>query len=244
MIGRRARRRQRSPAGGHDGQMALSRHVLVVDDHPILRRGLLALLEPLPWVASITEASTVADALAAFRQGPVDLVAMDVGLPDGDGVEATRRLLSAHPRLAVLIISLSGDDEVVARALSAGARGYVLKDAAPHVVVDALRTVAEGGVVLGPGINPGALRSPGSGGHPAVQKLPPPFDALTPRELQILSGIAAGKTNERIAREVGVTPKTIRNQVSTVMAKLGVSGRVQAALLARDAGVVPRPQAR
>jgi DNA-binding NarL/FixJ family response regulator len=149
-----------------------------------------------------------------------------------------------RPGVAVLVLSLSDDERVVARAVAAGVRGYVLKDAPPHTVLDALRTVAEGGMVFGPRIVPPGLAGAtggdvGAGGSSRRTRLPPPFDRLTARELQVLEGVVAGRTTDRIARELGLSPKTVRNQVSVVLGKLGVGGRVQAALLARDAGVVP-----
>jgi DNA-binding NarL/FixJ family response regulator len=158
---------------------------------------------------------------------------MDVRLPDGDGVEATRRILLAHPQTRVLMLSMTGDDDVVTRALQAGARGYVLKDQDPDELVTALRTVASGGVVLGPSIGPRLLTDLRRG--PAA--LPPPFDQLTMREREIVARLAAGDNNARIARRLGLNEKTVRNYLSVIFAKLGVTDRVQAALLVRDAKI-------
>ncbi|SCL14847.1 two component transcriptional regulator, LuxR family [Micromonospora nigra] len=211
--------------------------VLIVDDHPVVRRGLRTMLDGESWVAQVVEAASCAEALAAVVHQQVDVVAMDIALPDGDGVRATAQILRHRPRTAVLMLTMADDDELVARALRAGARGYLLKDTDPDVVVDALRTAASGGLVLGPGVRlPGSVAPAGRSLSPAV--LPPPFDQLTPREQEFLRHLAAGESNPVIARRFGVSAKTVRNQMSTVFAKLGVGDRVQAALLARDAGIV------
>ncbi|HEX8626848.1 MAG TPA: response regulator transcription factor, partial [Catenuloplanes sp.] len=141
----------------------------------------------------------------------------------------------ACPDAMVLILTMTDDEDVVVRALRAGARGYLLKDTDPDTVVDALRTVAGGGVVLGPTIGPGLLSALRRG--PAA--LAPPLDKLTAREREMLAGLACGHSNARIARGLGLSEKTVRNQLSVVFTKLAVADRVQAALLARDAGVTP-----
>ncbi|RKN47618.1 response regulator transcription factor [Micromonospora endolithica] len=211
--------------------------VLIVDDHPVVRRGLRTMLDGESWVAQVWEAASCAEALATVTAHQVDVVAMDIALPDGDGVRATAQILRHRPRIAVLMLTMADDDELVARALQAGARGYLLKDTDPDVVVDALRTAAFGGLVLGPGVRlPGTTAPPGRLPPPAA--LPPPFDQLTPREQEILRHLAAGEGNAEIARRFGISAKTVRNQVSAVFAKLGVGDRVRAALLARDAGIV------
>lgn len=207
--------------------------VLIVDDHPVVRRGLRAMLEGESWVEDVVEAATVQEALKEAVSRQVHVVAMDVTLPDGDGIEATRLIIRRCPGVNVLMVTFHDDEDRVARALRAGARGYVLKDTEPDIVVDALRTVAGGGVVLGPRIGPEVLanlqRTP--------TELPPPFDQLTQREREILAGLVRGDSNARIAKQLNVTEKTVRNQLTTVFTKLSVDGRVQAALLARDAGI-------
>ncbi len=193
------------------------------------------MLESEPWVAEVAEAATVAEAIREAVSRRVHVIAMDLALPDGDGIEATRRIVQAHPDVKILMLTMTNDENVAARALRAGARGYVLKDTDPDAVVDALRTVAGDGVVLGPGIGPALLTSR----HPGIAELPPPFDRLTPREREILARLASGDSNARIARHLGLSEKTVRNQLSVVFSKLGVGDRVQAALLARDAGISP-----
>ena len=213
--------------------MITDRRVLIVDDHPVVVRGLRTMLDGEPWVGEILEATNVADAIRAAVSGRVHVIAMDVALGDGDGVEATRRILAAVPGVRVLILTMAADSDVVSRALRAGAHGYLLKDTDPDTIIDALRMVAAGGVVLGPGIGDPLLAT----AQQAPAGLPPPFDSLTQREREIIGHLATGESNVRIARHLGLSEKTVRNQLSAVFAKLGVSDRVQAALLARDVGI-------
>jgi two-component system nitrate/nitrite response regulator NarL len=212
---------------------ALDTHtVLVVDDHPIVRRGLVLLLSVEPWVRHVYEAATVADAVREAVVHHVDLVALDLRLGREDGVEATRRLLAARPDLTVVMITMVVDDEEVARALQAGARGYVLKTSPPEDICAALSLALRGGIVLGPGLGPGVLGPSGrQDGWPA------PFDQLSPRERELAKQLALGEPNARIARMLGISEKTVRNQVSALLVKLGVPDRVAAVLLTREAGL-------
>jgi DNA-binding NarL/FixJ family response regulator len=209
------------------------RRVLLVDDHPVVRRGLRTMLEDEPWVDSVVEAASVADAVRQAVTQHVHVVAMDVMLPDGDGIEATEKILRAQPGVHVLMVTMADDDDLVVRALRAGARGYVLKSTDPDIVLDALRAVAGGGVVLGPTIGPTMLTTL----KRAPVELPPPFNQLTARQRDILTALVGGNSNARIARQLGLTEKTVRNQLTPIFTLLGVSDRVQAALLARDAGI-------
>lgn len=204
------------------------RTVLLVDDHPLLRRGLAALLALEGWVGRVVEAATVRDgARVAVLEG-ADVAVVDLGLPDGDGVELVRRLRRA-PGCPVLVLTMTRDSPAaVQECLDAGATGYVLKDTPPDAVVRAVRTVLDGGLVLGPNVSLGA---------PARARLPAPLDRLSPTELRLLGLIAAGRSNPEIAREVGMAEKTVRNRVSEILRRLGVADRVQAALLARDLGL-------
>ncbi|WIM93592.1 response regulator transcription factor [Actinoplanes oblitus] len=207
--------------------------VLVVDDHPIMRRGLRAILEAESWVTEVLEAATVAGALRGVTGGEVDVVALDIALPDGDGIEAVHRITRVSPVTRVLMLTMSDDEDLVARALRVGAHGYVLKDTDPGAVVDALRAVASGGFVLGPNVGGSLL----SGVRPRPAPLPAPFDALSARELDLLAGLAAGDSYAEIARRLGLREKTVRNRASQLFTRLAVADRVQAALLARDAGI-------
>lgn len=205
--------------------------VLLVDDHPVLRHGLAALLGVETWVGRVLEAATVREGAGVGAVERPDVAVVDLGLPDGDGVELVRRLRRA-PGCPVLVLTMSRDDAAVRACLAAGANGYLLKDSPPDAVVRAIRAVLDGDLVLGPQVA-AALR-PGSAGAP----LPPPLDRLSPTELRLLGLVAAGRTNAQIAVEFGVAGKTVRNRVALLLATLGVADRVQAALLARDKGLV------
>jgi DNA-binding NarL/FixJ family response regulator len=214
--------------------MAQTKRVLVVDDHPVVRRGLRAMLEGEPWVSEVLEAATVADAVREAVTGQADVVAMDFALPDGDGIEATRRILTARPSARIVMLTMTDDEDVVINALHAGAAGFVVKDDDPDVVIDALRTAGNGGVVLGPSVTASVL-----GGMGRARELPPPFDRLTPREREIVGHLLTGEPNAEIARHLTVSEKTIRNQLTGVFAKIGVTDRTQAVLRARDVGMPP-----
>ncbi|WP_309238751.1 response regulator transcription factor [Actinoplanes aureus] len=209
--------------------------MLLVDDHPVFLRGLRAVLEEERWVASILEADTAADAVRIAREHPVTVVAMDVALPDADGIEATRRILEIRPTVNVLMLTMLDDDEIVFRALHAGAHGYARKDIQPDKLVQALSTVADGGVVLGPSIGAGVL----AGVRRTTAVLPPPFDRLNDRDRLLLYRMALGDNNAQIAHRLGLAEKTIRNQISELFDKLGARDRVRAVLLVHDSGVLP-----
>ncbi|MDP9795545.1 DNA-binding NarL/FixJ family response regulator [Catenuloplanes nepalensis] len=214
--------------------MAQTKRVLVVDDHPVVRRGLRAMLEGESWVSEVLEASTVADAVREAVAGQADVVAMDFALPDGDGIEATRRILAARPAARIVMLTMTDDHDVVLKALNAGAAGFVVKDDDPDVVIDALRTAGNGGVVLGPSITATVLGGMNRG---TARELPPPFDKLTPREREIMSHLLTGEPNAEIAKHLTISEKTIRNQLTAVFAKIGVTDRTQAVLRARDVGM-------
>lgn len=211
----------------------LSVTVLVVDDHPVLRHGMTALLGTQPWVDRVVTAGTVAEAQRAAVTERADLAVVDLGLPDGSGVDLIRRIRNAVPSCSILVLTLTPDDEAVRECLTAGASGYVLKDTEPHLVLGAAQAVAEGGVVLGPRVSREPLASPAQ-----PRQLPEPLCRLSGQDLNVLGLLAGGLTNRAIARRMGVSEKTVRNRLSGVFATLGVAGRVQAALLAQDCGLI------
>jgi DNA-binding NarL/FixJ family response regulator len=190
-------------------------------------------LEDEPWISTVEEAATIADAVRVAVTGDVNVIAMDVRLPDGDGIEATSRILASRPDTAVLLLTMVDDEQIIIRGVRAGARGYVLKETDPEAVVDALRTVRNGGLVLGPRVASSVLAAVRS----APVWPPSPFDRLTARERQLVGHIATGRSNGQIARTLGVSEKTVRNMVSAVLAKLQVTDRLKVALLARDHGL-------
>jgi len=205
--------------------------VLVADDHPLFRAGMRTLLDTEPRVHAVTEASTGAQAVAVALDVRPDVVVMDLHLPDLDGVEATRRILAGTPGTGVLVLTMSDDDATVAAALGAGARGYLLKEAGPAEILAAVISVAAGMTVLGTGV---AHRIAGRlAGVPAPQAEPCP--ELTPREREILALIARGHANPAIARQLFLSPKTVRNHITSIFAKLQVQTRAEAIVRARDA---------
>lgn len=209
--------------------------VLLVDDHPLLRRGLAALLGLEDWVSRVVEAGSVREGAATGAAEAVDVAVVDLGLPDGSGVELVTRL-RRNPGCPVLVLTMTRDDASVRECLAAGATGYVLKDSPPDTVVRAARTVLDGGLVLGPEVASAALGT----ARPAA--VPAPFDRLSPGDVRLLTLIAQGRTNPQLSRELGVAEKTVRNRVALLLGQLGVADRLQAALLARDRGLLgPAP---
>ncbi|WP_243407096.1 response regulator [Frankia canadensis] len=207
--------------------------VLLADDHPMVRRGIAALLSTLEGVELAGEASTGAEAIREAVLLQPSVVVMDVRMPDMDGVEATRRLAAAVPECAVLMLTMFEDDETLVAAMRAGARGYLLKGADQEDILQAIRSVARGQVVLGPGVAGrllDQLAAPGAG--PAA-----PFPELTARERQILDLVAAGRNNTAIAAELGVATKTVVNHITAIFAKLRLASRAEAIVRAREAGL-------
>jgi DNA-binding NarL/FixJ family response regulator len=205
----------------------VSVRVLVVDDHPMFRRGLAGLLESLPDVELAGLAGSGEEALELAGADRPDVVLMDLNLPTISGVEATRRLGGLPEPPAVLALTMLDDDATVVAAMRAGARGYVLKGASGEEIAAAVRTVAAGGVVLGAGVAGHLLALSDAGRHRAP-------DALTDRERDVLELLADGLANPQIARRLGLSVKTVQNYVSRILDKLQVADRTQAALRARD----------
>jgi DNA-binding NarL/FixJ family response regulator len=197
--------------------------VLVVDDHPLFRDGIVALLATVPEIDVVDAVGTGRDAVAAVERWHPDVVLMDLNLPGLPGLEATRRIAASSPAPGVLILTMVDDDDSVVAALQVGARGYVLKGASQEEVLAAIRTVAAGGAVFGQRVAERVLRT----------RDPGTSLRLTEREAAVLALIADGRSNPEIARELGVSLKTVQNHVSHVLAKLQVRDRTQAALRAR-----------
>ncbi|HSO65391.1 MAG TPA: response regulator transcription factor [Ornithinibacter sp.] len=197
--------------------------VLVVDDHPLFRDGLTALLGTVPDVSVLDAVGDGEAAVLRAVELRPDVVLMDLNLPRTPGLEAIRRIVAACPGTAVLVLTMVDDDGSVVAALRVGAAGYVLKGAAQEEVLAALRTVAAGGAVFGAA----AARRVLAGGRADAK------GSLTPRESEVLALVAQGRSNPEIATELGVSLKTVQNHVSQVLAKLHVQDRTQAALRAR-----------
>ena len=205
--------------------------VAIVDDHPVFRDGLRAALAS-AGVDVVAEAGTVAEAVAACLSTEPDVVLMDLQLPDGSGIEATRRIVEHLPRTRVVVLTMTGDDDAVFAALAAGARGYLLKGADRAAILAALDAVDRGDAILGAGVAARALDL-------FARRLanPMPLPELTDREREVLHLVADGLTNAAIAARLVVSPKTVRNHVSNILTKLQVTNRAEAAARAREAGV-------
>ncbi|MCX4766562.1 response regulator transcription factor [Streptomyces sp. NBC_01275] len=207
---------------------------LVVEDHPLFRSGLKSALESLGEVVVVAEAETVAEVPDAVSAHLPDVIIMDLGLPDGSGVQAIRSLAELHPGLPVLTLTMSDDEGDLLAALQAGARGYIVKGAAAEEVLHAVRTVVAGGAVFGAGVAARLTDLVTGGRRRDAEQL---FPALTTREVEVLALIARGLDNRRIARELVLSEKTVRNHVTHIFEKLHVATRAEAVARARDAGL-------
>ncbi len=205
--------------------------VLVVDDHPVFRDGLAALVDSLEDMHVVALAGDGVEAVSAARAGGVDVVLLDLNLPKLSGIEAAARIAALPGPSAVLVITMVDDDDTVVAALRAGARGYVLKGSTGTEIAAAVRTVAAGGAVFGAGVAARVLAASAS----SPTATPDDPAGLTVREREVLERIAEGEGNARIARELGLSVKTVQNYVSRILDKLQVTDRTQAALRARDA---------
>ena len=200
--------------------------LLVVDDHEVVRQGLVALLDRREGFEVVAQAATVAEAIAAAARFEPDVVVMDVRLPDGSGIEACREIRSARPATRVIMLTSYPDEEAVLSAIIAGASGYLLKQIRGRDLVSALESVGRGESLLDPAVTERVLqrvRTAATGG--AADELAD----LTQQERKILLLVAEGKTNKEIAAEVFLSDKTVKNYVSSILSKLNLQRRTQAA---------------
>ncbi|GAC1588305.1 MAG: response regulator transcription factor [Ktedonobacteraceae bacterium] len=208
--------------------------ILLADDHPIFRFGMRTLLTSMPDMTVVGEAAMGEEAVQLVETLLPDVVLMDIHMPGMSGIEATTRIRIQHPRTAILIVTMLDDDSVFA-AMRAGARGYLLKGAEPAETLRAIRAVASGEAIFSPGV---AERVIHYFAHPAVSPTHGVSLAqLSEREREVLTLIAQGFTNTAIAERLVLSPKTIRNYISEIYSKLQVTDRIQAVLLAREAGL-------
>jgi DNA-binding NarL/FixJ family response regulator len=212
--------------------------ILIADDHPLFRGGLRALLESIADTEVVGEAATGEEAVDAARSLVPDVVVMDINMPGLNGIDATRRIVEETKNVNVLVMTMHEDDEAVFAAIRAGARGYQLKGAAQDETLRAIRSVANGEAIFGPGI---AERLQRFLATPPTLDPSLAFPQLTDRELEILQLLAERRTNAAIAAKLFLSQKTVRNYVSAIFAKLQVADRSEAGLVARAAGLGKRP---
>lgn len=206
--------------------------VVVADDHPMVRYGITAVLSDVDDIDVVGEAADGQELQAVVATTRPDVVLTDLAMPVMDGMTAIGRLRVTHPDVAVLVLSMHEDDESVLAALRAGARGYLVKGAERAELVRAIESVAAGDAVYGQSV---ANRIIALLSGAATQA--PAFPELTPREREVLDLIAAGLRNRGIAERLGISEKTVRNNVSSVLMKLQVDDRTSAAIKAREAGL-------
>ena len=206
--------------------------VLVVEDHPLFRKGVVALLDGVPDLTVAGVCVSGEEAVTRAAEVRPDVVLMDLQLPGMSGIEATRAVVAADPDVRVLVLSLFEDEDSVFLALRAGARGYVLKDADEDEITGAIRAVARGEAIFSQAVAGRVLAF-----FALPRAAPKVFPALTEREREILALIAQGHPNPSIARRLSLSPKTVANYVSAIFAKLQVADRAEAMIRAREAGL-------
>ena len=216
----------------------VSLSVLIVDDQALVRAGFRMILDAEEDIEVAGEAADGVDAVAQAQRLQPDVILMDVRMPQMDGIEATRRLLASDGLVSKVVMLTTFDmDEYVYDALCAGASGFLLKDVPPEQLVAGIRSVAQGDALLAPSVTRRVIeefvRRPPS----SVQTLPPEFDELTAREVEVLGLVAKGLSNAEIAKELFVSETTVKTHVAHMLTKLGVRDRVQAVVLAYECGL-------
>jgi DNA-binding NarL/FixJ family response regulator len=209
--------------------------VLLVEDHALFRQGLRELLDT-AGLSVIGEASDGVTAVRLTRELRPDVVVMDLNMPRMDGIDATSEIMKAERPPVVLVLTVSTTNDDVLDAIAAGASGYLLKDAAADEIVNAVRNANSGSSTLSPAIAGAVVRRVRE--HSATNEQPEDLLALSEREKEILRLVALGRDNTEIAQELYLSPSTVKNHVSSILEKLGVDGRVQAAVRAARAGIV------
>lgn len=208
--------------------------LLIADDSGPFRDGLCTLLASVPDIEAVGEATTGSEAVSLAASLQPDVILMDIQMPDLNGIEATREIIRTSPHISVLILTMFDDDDSVFAALRAGARGYLLKGALKAEILRAVRGAASGEAIFGPAIARRLMQfftTP----HPVAPSQV--FPELTEREHEILTLLAQHHTNPEIAKRLGLSPKTIRNNVSNIFSKLQVADRAEAIMRAREAGL-------
>lgn len=203
--------------------------VVLVDDHEVVRLGMLTLLEDLSWVQVVAEAGSGAEAVAAVERTQPDVVVMDIRMPGQSGIEACREITTRWPETRVIMLTSYAEDEMIFQAIQAGATGYVLKQVGNRPLIEALKAVRDGEASLDPHVTQRVLARVR---ETEQERQAQAFHDLTPREMEILAQVAKGKTNSEIGETLSLAEKTVRNHVSAILSKLGLTNRIEAATYA------------
>jgi DNA-binding NarL/FixJ family response regulator len=217
--------------------------ILIVDDQTIIRHGLKSLLEIQPDLTVVADAENGQEALKAIaalqeNSQPLDVVLLDMRMPIMDGVATTKQITQRFPDLKVLILTTFDDDEYVSQAMNYGAKGYLLKDSPPEDLAMAIRAVNRGNTHLGPGLLAKILHKSTATKH-SIPAIPSQLAELSPREREVLDLIANGANNREIASQLYISSKTVKNHVTSILSKLNLRDRTQAALLANQVNGTP-----
>ena len=203
--------------------------LVLVDDHEVVRLGLMSLMEDLDWVEVVAEVGTAQAAVRAVEAHRPEVVVMDIRLPDQSGIEACRQITESWPETKVIMLTSYADDELIFGAIQAGASGYVLKQVGNQELIQALEAGRRGDALLDPAVTRRVLARMRESER---QQQAGAFRDLSERELQVLALVAQGKSNPEIADQISLSKKTVRNHVSAILAKLGLANRVEAATFA------------
>jgi two-component system, NarL family, response regulator NreC len=212
----------------------MSIRILIVDDHGLIRAGLRALLEDVPDMEVVGE---VADGLAVLRLAAElqpDIVLMDISMPGLNGIEATRRLVEISPQSRVLALTVHEEEGMLREMIRAGAYGYIIKRAIEEELINAIRVITQGNMYIDPAMTKTLLKDISPHAAPAQ----PVKEALTPREIDVLRLLARGYTNRQIAQELNISPRTVEGHRSSLVSKLGFSGRVELINYAEETGLI------
>ncbi len=223
------------------GQEAPELRLLLVDDQQLMRQGLRTLLEMEPGMTIVAEAADGAAAVQAFEKHQPDIVLMDVRMPGMDGVEATRRIRQRSPGARILILTTFDEDELVFEAVRAGALGYLLKDVSGAELAAAIRSVAAGGAALQPSVARKVMDAFARLAEPPRAPSRHLVEPLSGREQAVLRLLARGLSNKEIAVQLFLAEGTVKNHVSAILQKIDARDRTQAALKARELGLLEQP---
>ncbi len=214
----------------------MAMRLLLVDDHAVVRSGLKMLLNAEPDVQIVGEASTAAEAMQAAGTTRPDVILMDIGLPDLSGIDATREIKKRFPEIAIVALTIHEDEEYFFKMLEAGASGYVPKRAAPEELLIAIRAAAAGEVYLYPSLAKLLVNDYLTQDHPAEEKAN--IDGLTDREHEVLTYLAEGANNDKIATELVISPKTVERHRENIMRKLNLHSRAELVRYAIRKGII------